>query len=69
MKFFVALGVLVLAIVADATTKHNPYYCYITDPIRSIVVAHGQTTSYEAIRRFNFSTVDPAVSSDGCLTS
>lgn len=64
MKFFVAFGVLALVIVADAgVSMHNPFFCYMTDPIRSMTNMHSTSTSYEAIRRFNFTTVNPYISS------
>lgn len=64
MKFVVALGVLALAISADAgASMHNPFFCYATDTIRSMTNMASVITSYEAIRRFNFTTVNPYVSS------
>lgn len=64
MKIFVALGVLAFVISADAgPSMHNPHYCYATDPIRSTTLMASIFTSYEAIRRFNFSTVNPNTSS------
>ncbi|KAG4069951.1 hypothetical protein HA402_015175 [Bradysia odoriphaga] len=61
MKFVVALlGVLFLAVTADAgASMHNPFYCYATDPIRPMTNMASVFTSYEAIRRFNFTTVNP----------
>lgn len=65
MKFVVALlGVLYLTVKADAgASMHNPFYCYATDPIRSMTNMATGLTSYEAIRRFNFTTVNPYRSS------
>lgn len=64
MKVFVAFGVLVLAVVANAgVSMNNPFFCYTTDPIRSMTNMHSTSTSYEAIRRFNFTTVNPYFSS------
>lgn len=65
MKFFVVLfGVLFLAYTADAgASMHNPFYCYATDPIRPMTNMAATFTSYEAIRRFNFTTVNPYRSS------
>lgn len=69
MKFFVALlVVLALAISADAgASMHNPFFCYATDTIRSMTNMASVITSYEAIRRFNFTTVNPYISSKGIL--
>lgn len=68
MKFVVALlGVLFLAVTADAgASMHNPFYCYATDPIRPMTNMAATVTSYEAIRRFNFTTVNPYRSSKAC---
>lgn len=64
MKFFAAFGILVLAIVANAgVSMNNPFFCYMTDPIRSMTNMHSSHTSYESIRRFNFTTVNPYMSS------
>ncbi|KAG4073282.1 hypothetical protein HA402_008628 [Bradysia odoriphaga] len=41
---------------------HNPFFCYATDPIRSMTNMGSVITSYEAIRRFNFTTVNPYMS-------
>lgn len=61
------LGFLALAISADAGgSMHNPFYCYATDPIRPMTSMGGVITSYEAVRRFNFTTVNPYVSSEVC---
>ncbi|KAJ6643214.1 Multiple inositol polyphosphate phosphatase 1 [Pseudolycoriella hygida] len=63
MKLIVLFGVLVLAIVANAgVSMNNPFFCYTTDPIRSMTNMHSTSTSYEAIRRFNFTTVNPYIS-------
>lgn len=68
MKFFVVLGVLVSSILVDAgPSMNNPFFCYITDPIRSMTNMHATATSYEAIRRFNFTTVNPYISSKNTL--
>lgn len=68
MKFVLALGVLVLAIGADAgVSMNNPFFCYMTDPVRSMTNMHSIITSYEAIRRFNFTTVNPYITSKGFL--
>lgn len=65
MKFIVALGILLSAIAADAGhSMHNPFFCYMTDSIRSMTNMHSIITSYEAIRRFNFTTVNPYVTSE-----
>lgn len=66
MKFFAALGVLALAVaVANAgVSMNNPNYCYMTDNIRPMTNMFGALTSYEAIRRFNFTTVNPYMSSN-----
>lgn len=65
MKFYVVLGLLALAIVANAgVSMHNPFYCYITDPIRSMTNMHATASSYEAVRRFNFTTTNPYISSE-----
>ncbi|KAG4073781.1 hypothetical protein HA402_001005 [Bradysia odoriphaga] len=62
MKFLVAFVVLVVAMVADAgVSMNNPFFCYITDPIRSMTNMHATSTAYEAIRRFNFTTVNPYI--------
>lgn len=64
MTFVVWIGVLLLAAAADGgTSMHNPFYCYTTDPIRSMTNMASTVTSYEAIRRFNFTTVSPYRSS------
>lgn len=65
MKYVAALlGVLFLAVTADAgASMHNPFYCYATDPIRPMTNMASTITSYEAIRRFNFTTVNPYRSS------
>lgn len=64
MKFFVGLGILALAIVVNGgVSMDNPFFCYITDPIRSMTNMHAAYTSYEAIRRFNFTTANPYISS------
>lgn len=64
MKFFVALGLLALAMVANAgVSMNNPFYCYMTDPIRSMTNMHATASSYEAVRRFNFTTTNPYISS------
>ena len=64
MKFLVIFGVLAAAMVADAgVSMHNPFFCYMTDPIRSMTNMFSVGTAYEAIRRFNFSTVNPYVTS------
>lgn len=63
MKFFVALIVFALAISVDAgASMHNPFFCYATDTIRSMTNMGSIITSYEAIRRFNFTTVNPYIS-------
>lgn len=60
MKLIVGLGVLFLAVAADAgASMHNPFFCYATDTIRSMTNMASTVTSYEAIRRFNFTTVSP----------
>lgn len=65
MNFFVIFGVLLSAIVANAgVSMNNPFFCYMTDPIRSMTNMHATSTSYEAIRRFNFTTVNPYISSE-----
>jgi len=49
--------------VSDAgVSMNNPFFCYTTDPIRSMTYMHSTQTSYEAIRRFNFTTVNPTIS-------
>lgn len=66
MEFVVALLAVLasLAISVDAgVSMHDPFFCYTTDPIRSMTNRMGPATSYEAIRRFNFTTVNPNVSS------
>lgn len=64
MKLIVALGVLAFAISADAgASMHNPFFCYATDTIRSMTNMASVITSYEAIRRFNFTTLNPYISS------
>lgn len=65
MKSFVVFEVLALAIVADAgVSMNNPFFCYTTDPIRSMTNRLATITSYEAIRRFNFTTTNPYISSE-----
>lgn len=66
MKLLVALVVLALALaLADGgASMHNPFYCYSTDPIRSMTNMHATATSYEAIRRFNFTTTNPYITSE-----
>lgn len=60
MKFSVALGVLFLAVGAyGGASMHNPFYCYATDTIRPMTNMASTITSYEAIRRFNFTGVSP----------
>lgn len=68
MKFVVTLlGVLFLAVTADAgASMHNPFYCYATDPIRPSTNMAATVTSYEAIRRFNFTAVSPYRSGKAC---
>lgn len=62
MAFFVIFAVLLTALAVDAGhSMHNPFFCYMQDPIRSITDMHSTITSYEAIRRFNFTTVNPYV--------
>lgn len=64
MKFFVWLEVLLLAVSTYAApSMHNPLFCYTTDTIRSITNMASDRTSYEAIRRFNLTTVSPYRSS------
>lgn len=65
MKFFVAvLGLLSMSVSTDAgASMHNPFYCYTTDPIKPMSSMLATITSYEATRRFNFTTVNPYVSS------
>lgn len=66
MKFlmFLTVWLIEFVIVTNAgVSMHNPFYCYSTDPIRSTKVMHSTWTSYEAIRSFNFTTVDPEISS------
>ncbi len=69
MKFLVALGLFAsLAISADAgASMHNSFYCYATDNIRPMTNMAATLTSYEAIRRFNFTTVNPYVSSKASI--
>lgn len=68
MKFFVALGLLALVIVANAgVSMHNPFYCYMTDPIRPMTNMHATASSYEAVRRFNFTTTNPYISSEDSI--
>lgn len=63
MILLVALLVLALACVSHAgVSMNNPFFCYMTDPIRANTMMHSTSTSYEAIRRFNFPTVDHTVS-------
>lgn len=70
MKFFVALGLLALAIVVNAgASLHNPFFCYMTDPIRSMTNMHATASSYEAVRRFNFTTTNPYVSSENSFNN
>lgn len=65
MKSFVALVVLAIAVSVDAgASMHNPFFCYASDPIRSMTNMGGVITSYEAVRRFNFTTVNPYLSSE-----
>lgn len=55
MKCFEALGILAFAMLTDAgVSMHNLFFCYLTDPIRSMPKMHSTSTSYEAIRRFNY---------------
>lgn len=65
MKFIMLLlGVLALAVSAETgTSMHNPFFCYATDTIRSMTNMGAVVTSYEAIRRFNFTTLNPYASS------
>lgn len=66
MKFYsvIVLKVLAYAILTDAgPSMHNPFFCYTTDTIRSMTNMASMMTSYEAIRRLNFTTVNPYVSS------
>lgn len=64
MKFTVALGVLTLVTLTTAgASMHNAFFCYATDTIRSMTNMASIVTSYEAVRRFNFTTVSPDVSS------
>lgn len=64
MKFFVVLITLMLTISADAgASMHNPFFCYANDTIRSMTNMFSVVTSYEAIRRFDFATVNPYASS------
>lgn len=65
MKLFAVLVVLAsVAISTDAgASMHNPFFCYATDNIRSMTNMFAGITSYEAIRRFNFNTFNPYVSS------
>lgn len=64
MKFSVALLILALAISADAgASMHNPFYCYSNDTIRSMTNMFSVLSSYEAIRRFNFTTINEYMSS------
>ena len=44
-------------------SMHNPFFCYTTDPIRSMTNMYAHFNNYEAIRRFNFTTIDPYRSS------
>lgn len=68
MKYFVALVILAVAVSVDAgASMHNPTYCFASDPIRSMTNMGGVITSYEAIRRFGFATVNPYVSSEVLL--
>lgn len=70
MIFFVILGILVLTTTGNAgVSMYNPFYCYVLDPIRSRTTMHSVATSYEAIRRFNFTfaTVNPYTSSKTIL--
>lgn len=63
MKLLVTLGVLALAIVADCGVSiNNPFFCYMTDPIRPMTNMFSTYTSYEAIRHINFTTVNPYTS-------
>lgn len=53
-----------LAVTVDAgASMHNPFYCYATDPIRSMTNMASYIASYEAVRRFNFTTASPYRSS------
>lgn len=70
MKFFVTFGFLALVTLANAgVSMNNPFFCYMTDPIRSMTNMHSTSTSYEAIRRFNFTTVNPYISSKAFVGS
>ncbi|XP_037051603.1 multiple inositol polyphosphate phosphatase 1-like [Bradysia coprophila] len=65
MQFHVAFIGLTAFVVfsADAgPSMHNPTYCYATDNIRPQINMASVLTSYQAIRRFNFTTVNPYVS-------
>lgn len=63
MKLLVVFAVLVVAVQVNAgVSMNNPFFCYMTDPIRSMTNMHATSTSYEAIRRFNFTTVNPYTS-------
>lgn len=64
MMLVVLLVVGYLAAAANSgPSMHSPHFCYTTDPIRSFTNMFGGDTSYEAIRRFNFTTVNPYISS------
>ncbi|KAG4070941.1 hypothetical protein HA402_001378 [Bradysia odoriphaga] len=65
MEWFVGLGILIFAMVANAgVSMHNPFFCYTTDPIRSTPKMHSTMSSYEAITRFNYTGADSTVSAD-----
>lgn len=57
---FVVFGIcLVVHGTSAGMSMSNPFFCYMTDPIRSMTNMHSISTSYEANRRFNFATVQP----------
>lgn len=63
MLVVLLLILYLVAAINSGPSMHNPYFCYTTDPIRSFTNMFGGDTSYEAIRRFNFTTVNRYISS------
>lgn len=72
MQLFVAtFGLLSFFVISSdaGASMHNPFYCYANDNIRPQINIASLLTSYEAVRRFNFTTVNPYVSSKAFLTN
>lgn len=60
MKLCLVLGIFLFAVSADAgASMHNPHYCFAGDRTKSQSNMMAVITSYESIRRIDFSTVDP----------